>query len=549
MSNPKTNNVLTHKLVSDSITTKNLVVTDSLIYNGTPTTSITKSNIANGFGSHFISYNDGTLFPQVENKDEAVTTFYELWKTNYLKNACGDPTQYYVQYQPNGGIQTTVSEAHGYGMLITVIMANYDPNAQTIFNGFVKYLLAHPANGSATMLLASKQVACVTGPSDQDTATDGDLDIAMALLMADKQWGSSSSIYNYKAIALAMLQQILLYDISADKKVAELGDWVSAPPYLNATRSSDFLTSHYRSFQLADSQFDWSTLLNHTLYLIGVMRTNYSAGQGLLPDFIINANDFSLAQPAAPSFLESVNDGSYYYNACRTPWRWGTDYLIYKDDRIKTQLDTLNAWIISSTGGDPTQIKAGYQLNGTPLAGSDYQTMAFIAPFGVAAMSYSNQTWVNNLWNTIVNFSVESYYEDTIKLLCLIVMSGNWWVPELISNSYSLSSSILPGTFAIQEVPVTTTTPPFYFLLQSDYTVIFTGNLNTAAAVNQIVILPDLVPNGKSYLIRHEIANAGIGVVSVTVQNVTASTIATLSLNQTVLLQYIAGTSTWKRII
>lgn len=545
MSNPKTNNVATHKLVSDSITTKNLVVTESLTYNGTPLSGSTKSNITNGFGSHAVSYNKDTLFPQVENKDQAVTTFYELWKTNYLKNACGDPTQYYVQYQPNGGIQTTVSEAHGYGMLITVIMANYDPNAQTIFNGFVKYLLAHPANGSATMLLASKQVACVTGPSDQDTATDGDLDIAMALLMADKQWGSSSSFYNYKAIALGMLEQILLYDISADKKVAELGDWVSAPPYTNATRSSDFLTSHYRSFQYADSNFDWSTLLNHTLYLIGVMVSNYSPFQGLLPDFIVNANDFTLAQPAAPSFLESVNDNSYYYNACRTPWRWGTDYLIYKDDRLKAQLDTLNSWIIATTGGDPTQIKAGYQLNGTPLPGSDYQTMAFIAPFGVAAMSYSNQPWVNNLWNTIVNFSVESYYEDTIKLLCLIVMSGNWWVPELINNT----SPPLPAIFAIQEIPVTSLTPAFYFLLPSDYTMLFTGNLNTGSNVNQLIILPNEVPHGKTYLIRHEVANAGVGVITLTLQNVLSTTIATVLLNQTVFVQYIASTNTWKLLL
>ncbi len=32
--------------------------------------------------------------------------------------------------------------------------------------------------------------------------------------------------------------------------------------------------------------------------------------------------------PAPANFLESENDGNYYYNSCRMPWRISMDYLI-----------------------------------------------------------------------------------------------------------------------------------------------------------------------------------------------------------------------------
>ncbi len=64
-----------------------------------------------------------------------------------------DETQYYIWYrgQTYAGEETsvpvTVSEAHGYGMLITVCMADYDTQAQEIFDGMVWFYLAHLSSG------------------------------------------------------------------------------------------------------------------------------------------------------------------------------------------------------------------------------------------------------------------------------------------------------------------------------------------------------------------------------------------------------------------
>ncbi len=63
-----------------------------------------------------------------------------------------DETQYYVWYSGERytegatSVPVTVSEAHGYGMLITVCMADYDSQAQEIFDGMVRFYLAHPSS-------------------------------------------------------------------------------------------------------------------------------------------------------------------------------------------------------------------------------------------------------------------------------------------------------------------------------------------------------------------------------------------------------------------
>ncbi|KHF35575.1 Endoglucanase precursor [Paenibacillus sp. P1XP2] len=86
----------------------------------------------------------------------------------------------------------------------------------------------------------------------------------------------------------------------------------------------------------------------------------------------------------------------------------------------------MNAWIKSKVNGNPGSIKDGYKLSGS-VVGS-YNSGAFYAPFGVSAMTSSaNQSWLNSIWSKTAGSSNEGYYEDSIKLFSMIVMSGNWW--------------------------------------------------------------------------------------------------------------------------
>lgn len=124
----------------------------------------------------------------------------------------------------------------------------------------------------------------------------------------------------------------------------------------------------------------------------------------------------------------SATDGAYNYNAGRDPWRLGTDGLINDDARALAAVARISAWAEDSTDGDPQQIRPGYRLDGTPLR-SDYFTTFFAAPLGVAAMTVpSQQAWLNAIYDA-VRQRQEGYYEDSITLLCMLVMTANFWDP------------------------------------------------------------------------------------------------------------------------
>lgn len=48
----------------------------------------------------------------------------------------------------------------------------------------------------------------------------------------------------------------------------------------------------------------------------------------------------------------------------------------------------------------------------------------------------TNQTWLNGLWDQVVTTPVggSDYYGNTLKLLSMLVLSGNWWAPESVTG-------------------------------------------------------------------------------------------------------------------
>ena len=130
--------------------------------------------------------------------DSSIKTNYNAWKAAAVVNVPTLPGGKAVKF--NNTAYLAVSEGMGYGMLISVVMAGHDPEAQTIFDGLLKTVRARPAysipSGGGKYLMdwrlaadGSSQAAAGGGWN----AMDGDEDIAMALLMADRQWGSTGA--------------------------------------------------------------------------------------------------------------------------------------------------------------------------------------------------------------------------------------------------------------------------------------------------------------------------------------------------------------------
>ena len=277
---------------------------------------------AKPFPSHY-PVTAGCIKPNNQTQvqmDNAVTGFYTAWKTVYLKQGCNS-SEYYIEYI--NGSSICVSEGQGYGMVIVAYMAGFDPQAKTYFDGLYRWYKSHPSTINPSLMNWRQGVGCVSTGSD--AATDGDLDIAYALLLAHTQWGSSGSI-NYLAEATTLINAIKASETYAAYNTLLLGDWATTATTKDDTRPSDFMFDHFTSFNAFTHDATWNTVKATCYNLLGNMQANFSPVTGLIPDFIEDID--GTPHPAAANFLESAYDGAYYYNACRVPWHLGTSYLI-----------------------------------------------------------------------------------------------------------------------------------------------------------------------------------------------------------------------------
>lgn len=373
-------------------------------------------------------------------------SFYDYWKETYISQDTyvpGEP-QYYVRYSDekysgnNQSVEVTVSEAHGYGMLITACLADYDDNTKELFDGMYRYYKAHLSDIGPNLMSwqqCDNGTALIDGAYDgsmyageSDSAADGDLDIAYALLIADYVWGSNGDI-NYKQTAINIINDIMKYEVNKTDWIIQLGDWCwwSEPgeTYYSATRSSDFIMQYMPVFAEVTGDQRWINVYDSTYDIINNIIAEYDTG--LLPDFIVkdSAGNFVASDEY---FLEDVTDGMYAYNSCRTPWRISMDYLVNGNQNAKNFSDKLNKWITTKTNNAPENILAGYELDGTDYA--DYDDLCFTAPFLISAMTDADfSEWENSLWTYISSYGDDVYYGDTIKMLCMITYSDLWKVP------------------------------------------------------------------------------------------------------------------------
>jgi endo-1,4-beta-D-glucanase Y len=381
---------------------------------------------AHGFGTHPMPYPPDVLMPSGGQAalDTAVTKAYDAWKAKYVQQGCGG---YFVE--SGGGTGTDVgdevSEGHGYGMIITAIMAGHDPDAQKIFNGMLAFFKKYPTDSHKNLMawtVDTMHGCVVPAKAGNDSATDGDLDIAYALLLAEKQWPGNG----YGDIAKLVIADIKGGDTNTTTFEPLLGDFTTpGDSMFNATRPSDFMLDHFRAFDTATGDQSWTKTIDNIYTLVDTMQMSFAPKTGLLPDFVINTT--AMPMPAPPNFLEDVTDGEYAYNACRVPWRIATDYIVAKEPRAKTAAAKWNSWIMMTTNNDPTMIMDGYKLDGTKGSGQTGTASAFSSPFGVSAMLGSDQSWLDKIWST--RSISEDYFGDSITMISMIVMSGNWWTP------------------------------------------------------------------------------------------------------------------------
>jgi endo-1,4-beta-D-glucanase Y len=379
------------------------------------------------FGARLDAYAAGIRPSQTSAAmDALLTKQYDAWKRERVVPASSIVAGgYAVKFSDSAYL--TVSEGIGYGMLLTVLFAGHDPDAQELFDGLLAVARrrhAHavvPFDRGGKYLMDWRLNANGTSAGDGWNAMDGDLDIAMALLMADRQWGSAGA-WNY-------LQQ-------ARHTIAALKSWCMAPDGTtkglakpDVSRTSDYMIGHFRAFRAATGDRFWNVAIARAYQLADRMQTVYSAGVGLMPDFVVGTD--TAAPRPSPGFRGdgNENEGKFWWNACRNPWRFASDYLLSGDVRWKTVTSRMVGYFqkkVDAAGGDVMVIGTGYDLDGTRVtAGNSPAFMAPIMAGGCVDRSY--QSLVDALWKWNASHLTTGYYDGEIQLLSMVVAAGNWW--------------------------------------------------------------------------------------------------------------------------
>ena len=381
-----------------------------------PTATTGTAAIGYPFASHRTPYVAGTR-PTVVSpaaQDALVATQYDYWRSQ-VQTRCGG---YIVKFSDGAA---TVSEGAGYGMLLAAVMAGHDSGARDLFDGLFKVVRNYPAYGLGEPALMDWKIGDDCGSAGGGwNAMDGDLDVAMALLMADRQWGSGGAV-DYRREALATI------DAMKRRNFRAVGTTMGGP-VSHLSRTSDYMITHFKAFRRATNDPFWDTATNRAFELLNHSQNNLAPSTGLIPDFLIYT-DSSYPQADTLHIGDgSPNSDAYYWNGCRIPWRLASDYVTSGDERSKAVTSKLLDFFNNTTGGRPERIQSGYRLDGTGL--SSYPFASFIAPAMAGAMVDGKfQPFLNSLWSYSSANLARGYYDNELQLLSMIVASGNWWNP------------------------------------------------------------------------------------------------------------------------
>ena len=348
------------------------------------------------------TYGFGTM-PTNKNSSDAISN-YNTWKTNFVE-ACANG-RFRVKFDTRS---QTVSEGIGYGMLLSAYAGD-----RILFDGLWNYYKDN-RNGNGVM---NWKINGCSGTLGANGATDSEVDAAMALIVADYQWGSTGAI-NYKNDARTLITAIKNFEVEAGSYVLKPGDQFGGS---NLTNASYFAPGYFRAFATYMNDSFWNNVADKAYVVINNNLTVNNAAGGLVSDWSTASGSYS---SAAGGY---ANGGrNYSYDAARTPWRIAVDYVWYGNASAKAYSKKSSDFVRVNLGGSQN-VKDGYSQNGSAI--SSYHNSTFVGAFASAAMAGENQTHLDNSYSDLKGINdANSYFNQTLKTLYLFLLTGNFYLP------------------------------------------------------------------------------------------------------------------------
>ncbi|MFP3868074.1 MAG: glycosyl hydrolase family 8 [Desulfobacteraceae bacterium] len=306
--------------------------------------------------------------------------------------------------------QDSISEGQAYAMLRAVWIAD-----QATFDRCYAWTEAHLSRRQAKgdHLLAWRWGQARRGQwqvLDWNSATDADLDYALALILAHQQWGRPSQpLPDYLAQARLILDDILARETATDRlgrRWLTPGSWITPelPLLLNP---SYFSPAAYRLFYSVTQDRRWLELIDSTYYALEKISRQLGGrqGVGLFPDWCV----LSGPDRFEPSPQQSTN---YGWEAVRIPWRIALEQLWFKEPQAQNCLRGSLLPFFSQEWRQRQKLAAVYTYQGQPAV--DYESPVIYAGLIAAALASQEpvlaRQWAEKIVDTYQEKNQKAYF-------------------------------------------------------------------------------------------------------------------------------------------
>lgn len=319
--------------------------------------------------------------------------------------------------RPNSGVPVNSSNSEGiaYGMTAAVYM-----NDQNTFDQLWKYEQLH-LDGNGLMHWEINPAG--TAPSGTGAATDGDEDMAFALVMADKKWGGSGSLSDtYLNYAKKQIDLIWQFEVDHTRgDVLTPGDQFGGGQVINI---SYFAPAYYRIFgKVTGKTAEWTRVVESSYQALSAAlnSTNKNLSNGLVPAW------------STPAGVPTVPPGTahpihHQLDSSRTPFRIAQDYCWFSEPRALAYLQKISGFYAQIGAAN---IVDGYNLDGTVFPGAILHLAAFVGPAGVGAMATAQHATLRDQSRVAMVtppglLGGSLYYNESWTVLSLLMMSGQF---------------------------------------------------------------------------------------------------------------------------
>lgn len=357
----------------------------------------------------FIAYKNSTerQVPIVFSPRNELQALWDQYKKDYFEAGT------YRTLDPQKSNITT-SEGESYAMLRSVWLDDKDAfdkswtwtknNLQRQDHLF-SWLFGRRADGT---------YGVVTQSQGQNTATDADTDIALALVFASGRWNQAQYLTDAKTIIGAIWDNEVVM-VKGRPYIAADNVEKSAPQAMLVNPS--YLAPYaYRIFAVLDPQHPWLQVVDTSYEVLSqsiTLKLDKGSSANIPPDWVMIDKQTGALLPPTISGLTTNTS----FDALRVPWRLYLDWLWYNEPRASSTLQSMD--FFSSEWREKGRLYTSYEHDGSPVVKN--QTAAFyggtlgyflVTDPGYARSIYNNKLQVlfspdSNTWKVKLG-----YYDD-----------------------------------------------------------------------------------------------------------------------------------------